>query len=63
MCALQKVCVKVGSKLNPAKVALFVLLRRSDIRNELVLIQEPAGVKDVLYVEHRQLIRAILGQS
>ena len=61
--ALQKMGVEVGSELNPGKTALFILLCRADLRDELVLIQEPVGMKDVLYVKHRQLIRAILGQS
>ena len=51
-CALQKMGVEVGSELNPGKMAFFILLSRADLRDELVLIQEPAGAKDVLYVEH-----------
>jgi hypothetical protein len=39
--------VKLRLKVDPSEVAIVVLLSRQDIGNEMVMMKEPLGVKDI----------------
>jgi len=52
---LDKVCVKGGLKVHPGKTTLIAFLSGEDVSNDMVLVEEPMGLKDVENIENRKL--------
>jgi len=47
--------VKGGLKVHPGKTTLITFLSGEDVGNEMVLVEEPMGPKDVENIENRKL--------
>jgi len=52
---LHKMCVKGGLKVHPGIMALIAFLSREDVGDEMVLVEEPMGPKDIENVENGKL--------
>ena len=57
---LYQVCMEGGLKVHPDETFFITFLGGEDIRNEVIMVKEPARVKDVEDIEHRRPISRLL---
>jgi hypothetical protein len=63
MGVLYQVCMERGREIHPGEASIAVLLGGQDICNEMVPVEEPPRLKNVLNIEYGELVIGVNGWS